>query len=154
MFNVERQLIENIGAKIIEVEIKYNSVISHALVCEVKDTADVNEVIKFISDTLVIDQAIKTGKLKKGGLNEILFGKVFNTPPTYAFVSGNYLILSENKETNDYYINSAVNNAMVTQNETFMTYAKDNLNSPFNYQYHSSPNNKPSVITKEFAFVK
>lgn len=153
MFNVERQLTENIGSKIFELEIKYNAVISKALVCEVRDTSEVIDVLKYISDSLSINQGIKTGRLKNNALADVLFGNVFKVSSTYAFVFGNYLIVTENKETNAYYISSAVNNAMISQNESFMAYAKDNLNSPFNYQYYFSPNKNLQLIRNAFAFI-
>ena len=154
MFNVERQLTENIGTKIIAAEIKYNNLISKALITEVKDTAEVNEVLKYVSDSTFIFQNVKTGRMKNGGLAEVLYGNVFNVTSAYGFVYGNYFIITENKETAEYFINSAVNNAMVTQNETFMNYAKDNLNAPFNYQYYSCPNKNTAVINNTFGFVK
>jgi hypothetical protein len=154
MFNVERQLTENIGAKLVEVQIKYNAVVSKAFVCEVKDTADVNEVIKFIADSIIVFQNVKTGKLKNKALVEVLCGKVFNVSSVYAFVFGNYFVVTENKEVNNYFINSAVNNAMASQNETFMTYAKDNLNAVFNYQYYSVPNKDLPAIKNAFGFIK
>ena len=154
MFNVERQLKENIGTKLLEVEIKYNSVISKALVCEVRDTAEVNEVLKYISDSVFVFQNVKTGRLKNKGLTKVLCGNIFNVSSVYAFVFGNYLVLSETKELNEYYINSVVNNAMATQNEAFMAYAKDNLNANFNYQYYSVPNKNLPTIKNGFGFIK
>lgn len=154
MFNVERQLTENIGGKILMTELKYNNVISKALVTEVKDTADVNEVLKYISDSIIVFQNVKTGLLKNKELAQVLYGNVFDMSSAYAFVFGNYFIVTENKETADYYINSAVNNSMATQNEVFMNYAKDNLNSPFNYQYYGSPNKNIPVIKDIFSFAK
>ena len=154
MFNVERQLTENINSKIIEVELKYNASISKALIAEIKDTSQVNEVLKFISDSVSVFQGVQTGKLKNKQLAEVLFGNVFEIRPAYAFVFGNYLIMTENKESNEYYINSLVNNALVTQNELFIAYAKDNLNSNFNYQYYSSLNKNTANIVNTFRFVK
>jgi hypothetical protein len=154
MFNVERQLTDNLGTKIIDVEIKYNALTSHAIVCEITDTAEVNEVLKYISDSIVQTQNARSGKLKKPNLEEVLFGNAFRIPVSYVFTFGNYLVLSENKATNDYYMNSAINNAMVTQNEVFMQYAKDNLNSPFNYQYYFMPNKKPALIQNLFGFIQ
>lgn len=154
MFNVERQLIENIGSKLLEVEIKYNAVISKALVVEVKDTAEVNEVLNYISDSLSVFQNVKTGRIKNKNLSSVLFGNVVNVSSGYGFVAGNYLIVCETKECCDYYINSVVNNAMATQNEAFMLYAKDNLNAAFNYQYYTVPNKKLSDIKTVFGFLK
>lgn len=154
MFNVERELTENIGGKLLEVKIKYNATISKAFVCEVKDTAEVNEVVKFISDSIRLFQNVRTGRLKNNNLVEVLCGKVFNVSSAYAFVFGNYFIVTESKEINDYYINSVVNNAMASQNETFMTYAKDNLNAGFNYQYYSVPNKDLPAIKNAFGFIK
>lgn len=154
MFNVERQLTENIGTKIIAAEIKYNNLISKTLITEVKDTAEVNEVLKYISDSTFVFQNVKTGRIKNAGLAEVLYNKVFNVTSAYGFVCGNYFVITESKETAEYFINSAVNNAMVTQNETFMNYAKDNLNISFNYQYYSCPNKNTSVINNTFGFVK
>lgn len=154
MFNVERQLIENIGTKLLEIEIKYNAAVSKAFVCEVKDTAEVNEVIKYISDSTVIFQNVRMGRLMSKNLVEVLCGNVFKVSSAYAFVFGNYFIVTENKEINEYYINSVVNNAMASQNETFMTYAKDNLNAGFNYQYYSVPNKDLPAIQKAFGFIK
>lgn len=154
MFNVERELTENIGGKLLEVEIKYNSVLSKAFVCEVKDTAEVNEVLKYISDSVMVFQTVKTGRIRNKALTEVLCGKVFNVPSAYAFVFGNYFVVSETKELNEYYINSVVNNAMATQNEAFMLYAKDNLNAGFNYQYYSVPNKDLPSIKNAFGFIK
>lgn len=154
MYNVERQLTENIGSKILLSEIKYNNVISKALITEIRDTAEVNESLKYISDSLSVFQNVKTGRIQNNQLSDLLFGDVFNFKAAYGFVCGNYFILTENKETRDYFINSVVNNAMVTQNEAFMTYAKDNLNSTFNYQYYCSPNKNTTVIKNIFNFVK
>ncbi len=154
MFNVERELNENIGGKLLEVEIKYNSVVSKAFICEVKDTAEVNEVIELISDTVTLFQNVKTGRIRNKSLIEVLCGKVFSVSSAYAFVFGNYLIVTETKEINEYYINSAVNNAMASQNEMFMTYAKDNLNAGFNYQYYSVPNKDLPAIKNAFGFIK
>ncbi len=153
MFNVERQLTENMGTKILEVEIKYNAVISKALVCEVRDTAEVNEVIKYISDSISVFQNVRIGRLKNKALSEVLCGNVFTVSSAYAFVFGNYLVISESKELNEYYINSVVNNAMATQNEAFMLYAKDNLNANFNYQYYSVPAKNLSTIKNAFGFI-
>lgn len=154
MYNVERQLTENIGGKLLEVQIKYNAILSKAFVCEIKDTAEVNEVLKFISDSISIFQNTRTGRIRNKGLVEVLCGKVFNVSSAYAFVFGNYFIVTENKEANEYYINSVVNNAMASQNETFMTYAKDNLNAAFNYQYYSVPNKDIPAIKNAFGFIK
>lgn len=154
MYNVERQLTENIGTKILMTEIKYNNIVSKALIIEVKDTAEVNEALKYISDSLFVFQNVKTGRIKNNTLPQVLSGDVFNVSSVYGFVYGSYFILTENKETNDYFINSVVNNAMATQNETFMNYAKDNLNAAFNYQYYSSPNKNTGVIKNTFAFVQ
>ena len=153
MFNVERQLTENIGAKLFELEIKYNSIISKAMVCEVRDTAEVNDVLKYICDSLTINQSVKTGKLKNNSLVETLFGDVFHVSSAYAFVFGSYLIITESNETNNYYISSVINNAMISQNESFMSYAKDNLNAVFNYQYYSSPNKNLPEIKNAFGFI-
>ena len=154
MFNVERQLTENIGTKIVETELKYNNQISRSLVVEVKDTAEVNEILKYVSDSVTVFQTVKVGKIKNKNLVKVLFGNVFNVSAAYVFVFGNYFIITENKETNDYYINSLVNNALVMQNELFMTYAKDNLNSNFNYQYYCSPNKNTAEIKNTFGFIK
>jgi hypothetical protein len=153
MFNVERQLTENIGTKLLEIEIKYNAVISKAFVCEVRDTAEVNEVLKYISDSVFVFQNVKTGRLKNKALTEVLCGNVYAVSSVYAFVFGNYFVVSETKELNEYYINSVVNNAMATQNEAFMAYAKDNLNANFNYQYYSVPNKNLPTIKNAFGFV-
>jgi hypothetical protein len=154
MFNVERQLTENIGAKLLEIEIKYNTVVSKAFVCEVRDTAEVNEVIKYISDSTAIFQNVRMGRLKNTALVEVLCGNVFKISSAYAFVFGNYFVVTENKEINGYYINSVVNNAMASQNETFMAYAKDNLNAGFNYQYYSVPHKIIPAIKEAFGFIK
>jgi hypothetical protein len=154
MFNVERQLTDNIGSKLLEVQIKYNAAVSKAFVCEVKDTADINEIIKFISDSVTAFQNIKTGHLKDRSLVEALCGKMFSVSSAYAFVFGNYFVVTESKEANEYFISSAVNNAMASQNETFMNYAKDNLNANFNYQYYSVPNKDLPAIKAVFGFIK
>jgi len=154
MFNVERQLTENLGTKVIDVEIKYNALTSHAIVCEITDTAEVNEVLKYISDSIMQTENVRSGKLKKPNLEEVLFGNTFRIPVSYVFTFGNYIVFSENKATNDYYLSSALNNAMITQNEVFMQYAKDNLNSPFNYQYYFMPNKKMALIQNLFGFIQ
>ena len=154
MFNVERQLTENISSKIVEAELKYNNQISKSLMIEVKDTAGVNEVLKYISDSVTVFQSVKTGKLKNKDLAKVTFGNVFNITAAYAFVYRNYFIITENKETNNYYINSLVNNSLVMENELFMTYAKDNLNSNFNYQYYCLPNKNTKAIKNTFNFIE
>lgn len=152
MFNVERQLTENIGGKVLMVEVKHSAIISKALITEVRDTSEVNEILNYLSDSLRLFQSIKIAALKNKELAGVLYGNVFNISSTYAFVSGNYMVITETKETADYFINSVTNNAMATQNEVFMNYAKDNLNSPFNYQYYCSPAKKINVIKSIFGF--
>ena len=64
LFNVRKQLEDNIGNKVLEVELKYTNTISKALLVEIRDSSEVNEVLHYVSDTTFIEQGIRAGKLK------------------------------------------------------------------------------------------
>jgi len=154
LFNVQHELQENIGTKLVEVKIKHAAAVSKALLVEIKDSARMNDVLKYISDSVSTVQNTRCGKLRPNYLIESLSGNMFDVKAAYAFVYDRYLVLSENKETHDYYLNSLLNNSTILQNELFMLYAKDNLQQNFNYQYYHALSKDPSVIKSGLEFIK
>lgn len=154
LFNVQKELEENIAGRILEVKLRFTNVMSKALLVEIKDSSSANEVLHYISDTVIVTQNLRSGKLKPNALTETICGNMFGLNAAYVFVSERFLVITENKETNDHYLNSILNNATITQNELFMAYAKDNLAQSFNFQYYCSLGKDPSAIGEGLEFVK
>jgi hypothetical protein len=155
LFNVERQLNENINTKLIEADYKINDRTAKVLAIEIKDSALVKEAVKYLSDSLLSIQNNNVYRLNstEANLAGLLFGELTEINAVYAFVYGNYLFLHENPETAMFYLSSLVNNSSFAQNEMFMNYAKDNLLVSFNYQWYSALNKNNSVVRDVFSFV-
>ncbi len=154
MFSAEKQFYENVNNKIIEIELKTDSSASKAALVELKDTAKMLEIIPFFSDSMMIFQNIKMYRLNnKSGNIAATFGNTIKLKPSFAFVFGNYFILTETKKETWYFINALNGNSVLSQNEIFLSYAKENLNLKFNYLYYSSLNKNTEQIKEVFEFV-
>jgi hypothetical protein len=156
MFNAEGEFYGNIQSKLIEIDLKHNSIISKAVLIEVKDTAKASELLPYLCDTVHWVQSVKLGVLDslKENLITTSFGELFKCWARYSFVYGNYLVLCEKKEVAEYYINSLLNNSSVMQNESFASYARENLDISFNYLHYSSPAKEMERVTNILQFVK
>lgn len=155
LFNVERQINENIHTKAIEAEYKMNDRISKVLAVEIKDSVLVKEAVKYLSDSLPVIQNNVIYRLRSGEANlaNLLLGELTTLKAGYGLVYGNYLFLHETIESAVFYLNSLVNNSSVAQNELFMNYAKDNLLVSFNYQWYSALNKHSGSVKQVFNFV-
>lgn len=156
MFNAEKQFYDNINNKFIEVDLKNENEISKALLVELKDTVKMLELFLFFSDSVNVFQNVKLAQLRKqqGNLISASFGNASDLKPSHAFVFGNYFILTETKKDAEYFINSLNGNSVLSQNEIFMHYAKENLNLKFNYLYYSSLNKNELQLKDVFSFLK
>lgn len=154
LFNCERQVEENIGSKVVETEFGINGVVNKAIVVEIKDSVLIYEALRFLSDSMKVNEGIKNFILNDSieNLAAVMFGKVFNSKVTNAFIFGNYLFLTECDEACLFYINSMVNNSNAAQNELFMAYAKDNLLVNFNYQAYYAVSKNKKNLKEIFAF--
>lgn len=154
LFNVRKQLEDNIGDKAVQIEYTQNSSKENALVIELKDTAQVIEALKFVSDSVSIIQNYKSFYLRDSvsDLSKELFGSLFTVHARYAFVHSNYLIISETSEGNNFYLNSMINTSSLAQNEVFMNYAKENLLVNFNYQAYAIVNKQQEELKRTFVF--
>lgn len=155
LFNVERQITENVNTKAIEAAYILNGKRCNAMVVEIKDSSLVKEALVFLSDSLFINQNNYVFKLKSqtDNLTQQLVGEFFKTKAAYGFVYGSYLIINESQEEALFYLNSMLNSSSLAQNELFMNYAKDNLIVNFNYQWYSSINKNTEAIRNIFQFV-
>ncbi len=156
MFNAELEFYEAINTKIIETELAQNGAFTKALLIEIKDTTKVLELMQIFSDSIAVYQNAKLAHLDSNTINiaAASFGNAFNIKAQYAFVTNNYFILLENKNDAEYYINALNTNAVLTQNEFFTEYAKENLGLNFNYIYYSSINKNPRPVKLVFQFLK
>jgi hypothetical protein len=155
LYNAEKEFYDNIDTKLIEVELSQNSNLTKALLVEVKDTAKSLELMKVFSDSLTIQQNVKLAKLDSICIRLVKasFGNAFAVKPAYAFIFGKYFILTENKEGALAYINSLHTNFVLSQNESFSAYAKENLGLAFNYVYYSALNKNKEKLKNIFNFI-
>lgn len=155
MFNVRKELEDNLGTKLIEARFRINTAIQNVLLIELKDTSKVNEALVFLSDSVTSVLSLKNFKLRDSisDVAKELFNGLTKTHAAYAFVFSNYLVITENKEANWFCFNSLINNSSLAQNELFMNYAKDNLLVNFNYQSYSSINKELSDVKETLPFL-
>ncbi|MGZ3932571.1 MAG: hypothetical protein ACXVP0_14920, partial [Bacteroidia bacterium] len=156
MFNAEQEFYDNINSKLIEIRLKLNNTVSSGLLVEMRDTTKLNELCRFISDSALQVQNARLFLLHDSSETIISssFGRMFNVVPKAAFVYGNYFILLENRAAAEYYINALKDNAVLTENDLFVEYAKDNMGLNFNYLYYTSPNRDAGAFRELFGFVK
>lgn len=155
MYNVQRQIEENIGNFAVETEFKLNNSFYRSLLVEIKDSALVKEALKFTADSITYNDGIKMFIHcdSTSGLSSELFRDLFETKGVYTVVFGNYLILSDNIAASEYYLQSLLNNSSLLQNESFMTYAKENLMVEFNYQAYCSVDKQNKKVQDIFTFI-
>lgn len=155
LFNVRKQVEENIGTKAIEVDFTIGASLQKAVIVELKDTILIIEALRYLSDSITIFQGVKNFKLRDSvsNLSDELFKDLFEIKSKRAFVYTNYLIITENREADLFYLNSLINSSSIVQNEVFMNYAKENLLVNFNYQSYRNISKDPEFLKSSFAFV-
>lgn len=148
LYNVQRQMEENLGDVAVEAAFKTSIGEKEVLITEIKDSAAVKEGLTFLSDSCYVTNETKNFILKDSlsDLATELYGKLFNLKAKFAFVYGNCLVLTTDRDALNFCRESLLNNSSLAQNETFMQYAKDNLLEGFNCQlYESVSKNKGSI---------
>lgn len=155
LFNVRHDFYESIQSKIIEAEFKHGLSISKAALVELRDTSKMAELLNYFADSISNFQSFKMAKfaLKNENVAELIFGKLLSLKSSYAFICGQYLVLTETRDAAEYYILSFLNSSSVMQNQLFMNYAKENLDLSFNYLYYLSPSKNKNTIKSVFGFL-
>lgn len=155
LFNVERQLAENINEVVVECEYALNANTEKALVIHIKDSARVNEALNYLSDSIMNYQGLRNFKLRDSisDFNKEFFGDLYEAKAQFAFAYSNYLIISESLQGHLFYMSSVLNNSSATQNEVFMNYAKENLLVDFNYQVYCNINKQSYKAKDLFSFL-
>lgn len=148
LYNVQRQLEENISEVTILAQYKLNSENKRLMIAQIKDSAEVNEALKYLADSILPVGSYKIYKLRDSisDLAKELFGNLFKSKGKYAFVYNNCLGLAPDLVSADYSLKSMQNNSSLSQNEIFMQYARENLMEGFNCQkYVSISKNKKCI---------
>lgn len=155
LYNVQRQLAENISDVVVECEYNLNNVTERALVIQIKDSMLVNEAMRFLSDSVMNFQGVKNFRLRDSisDLCRELLGDLFTAKAQFAFAYANYLVISESLQGHLFYMNSVLNNSSAAQNEVFMNYAKDNLLVEFNYQVYCNVSKQSHKAKELFTFL-
>ena len=155
LFNVQRQLTENVNEVVVECEYTLNALTERALVIQIKDSALVNESLRYVADSLMNFQGLINFRLRDSisDFNREFFGDLYETKARYAFTYSNYLIISESLQGHLFYMNSVLNNSSAAQNEVFMNYAKENLLVDYNYQVYCNVNKQSHKAKELFTFL-
>lgn len=156
MFNAEEEFYNAIGTKLIGISLKQNNLVSSALLIDIGDTAKIRELTRYMADTIIMVQNTQLARLpdRAGNLAAESFGNLFPIDPHFAFAYDHYFVLLEDRAAADYYINALKTNAVLTENDLFVDYAKENTGLQFNYLFYTSPDRNASLPGELFGFLK
>jgi hypothetical protein len=118
-----------------------------ALIIGLKDTTSINEILPFMTDS-IITNGIRRIKKGKFDFSSSTFSGLLENELKYIKVINDYLVLSENENDVSIFNNAFMNNSSILNNERFKVFAKKNFDTDFHYLKYclvstSSINNLP-----------
>ena len=137
LYNIKAESFENVDKEILAATYVLDNVTSQILSIKIKETEKAEQLLKLMSDSILLDADFKTYKINKAF--EQLFSFAINEfRNEYACLSENQLLLFSNKAVLNYYVQAAASSQLLGKNASFMDYANDNLSLECNYMYYEN----------------
>jgi hypothetical protein len=137
LYNIKAESFENIDQEIISGTYVLENITSHILSIKIKDNDKAEQLLKWMSDSVLVNVDSKIYKLNKKFERLFLF-TTNDLTNSYALLNANQLLLFSNQPILNYYLKAMNDNEFLGKNLSFMSYAEDNLTLECNYVYYEN----------------